>query len=207
ETSTYRLELPPSLTTRRIHPVFHVNLLRRHVPNDDVMFPSRLTPGPYDFGAQEDDETFIDEVLGHQWVDNRTLELRVRFTDGDTLWQSLNSMRDTEALQTYLDLQGGRHPRSLSKHCVTGWSEHICNAAAVLIGCPSALSLMLLAFPCRVIRPVTARGRVSVGDNHGRRPKPMGGGRRRDFQCDELRSALQISPHCFFFFLVDAVTL
>ncbi|KAF9006391.1 hypothetical protein BDZ89DRAFT_900549, partial [Hymenopellis radicata] len=113
DSSTYKLDLPPTLTARRIHPVFHVNLLRRHVPSDDVLFPKRLTPGPYDFGGQEDDELYIDEILGHQWVNNKTLEFHVRFTDGDTLWQSLESMRDTEALQTYLDLQGVKHPRSL----------------------------------------------------------------------------------------------
>ena len=38
-TSTVTLELPPELTTRWVHPTFHMSLLRAHVPNDNARFP------------------------------------------------------------------------------------------------------------------------------------------------------------------------
>jgi hypothetical protein len=41
EMSDYVLELTPELVARRIHPRFHVSLLRAHEPNDDALFPSR----------------------------------------------------------------------------------------------------------------------------------------------------------------------
>ncbi len=37
--STITLELPPELKARWIHPTFHVNLIRAHIPNNDKRFP------------------------------------------------------------------------------------------------------------------------------------------------------------------------
>ena len=37
--STITLDLPPELTARRVHPMFHVSLIQAHIPNDDGMFP------------------------------------------------------------------------------------------------------------------------------------------------------------------------
>src|SRR6266481_7304005 len=37
--STITLELLPELKARQIHPTFHVNLIRAHIPNDDERFP------------------------------------------------------------------------------------------------------------------------------------------------------------------------
>ena len=37
--STITLELLPELKARWIHPTFHVNLIRAHIPNDDEKFP------------------------------------------------------------------------------------------------------------------------------------------------------------------------
>ncbi|KIY68288.1 hypothetical protein CYLTODRAFT_443477 [Cylindrobasidium torrendii FP15055 ss-10] len=114
ETSTYTLELPPSLKERNLHSTFHISVLRRYVPNDDVLFPSRRVPGPYDFGAQPGEEVYVDEISAHRWVDT-ALEFRVHWADGDVEWEPLTTVRDLEALDTYLALQGVKFTRQLSK--------------------------------------------------------------------------------------------
>jgi hypothetical protein len=52
--SNYELELLAELVRRRIHPRFHVSLLRPHQPNDDALFPNRKRAELYDFGAPDD---------------------------------------------------------------------------------------------------------------------------------------------------------
>jgi hypothetical protein len=31
------------------------------------MFPDRVQPDPYAFGALDEQEWFVDEIIGHQW--------------------------------------------------------------------------------------------------------------------------------------------
>ena len=65
QSSTYTLELPAALQKRRIVPTFHVALLQPYHANNDVAFPDRTQLEPYDFGAPDDQEWFVDEILGH----------------------------------------------------------------------------------------------------------------------------------------------
>ena len=37
--STVTLDLPPELTARRVHPMFHTSLIWAHIPNEDGRFP------------------------------------------------------------------------------------------------------------------------------------------------------------------------
>jgi len=39
--ATYKIDLPLELRRRGVHPVFHASLLRIHIQNDDICFPSR----------------------------------------------------------------------------------------------------------------------------------------------------------------------
>jgi len=39
--ATYKIDLPLELRRRGIHPAFHASLLRIHISNDDIRFPSR----------------------------------------------------------------------------------------------------------------------------------------------------------------------
>ena len=104
--STVTLELPPELTTQRVHPTFHVSLLRAHIPNDDARFPCRDTKAYYDFRAANDPEWFIDEILAHCWVDTSGLEFQVHWTLGDVTWEPLASCKELTALDEYLELRG-----------------------------------------------------------------------------------------------------
>jgi hypothetical protein len=62
--SNYRLELPAELV-RRIHPRFHVSLLRPHQPNNDALFLNRKRAESYDFGAPDDAKWTVDKLVGH----------------------------------------------------------------------------------------------------------------------------------------------
>ena len=62
DTSNYTLELPTGLN---VHPTFHVELLRKHEPNDDNIFPHRDARAFYDVGNDEEQEWLVDEI---RWV-------------------------------------------------------------------------------------------------------------------------------------------
>jgi len=116
ETSMYELELPTALRERRIHPKFHVSLLWPYNASNDTLFPNWIQPEPYDFGTDDNQEWFVDEILGHHW-DGRDLELEVRWSLGDTTWEPLANCKDLAALDRYLELQGIKRPAQLARRC------------------------------------------------------------------------------------------
>jgi hypothetical protein len=79
------------------------------------MFPNRVHPEPYDFGAPDDQEWFVEEIVDHRWTDKQDLELEVQWGLGNTTWEPLSTCKDLEALDRYLELHGMRHPAQLSK--------------------------------------------------------------------------------------------
>jgi hypothetical protein len=42
-------------------------LLRPHEANDNALFPNRHYPDAYDFGAPDDTEWFVEEIMAHRW--------------------------------------------------------------------------------------------------------------------------------------------
>ena len=110
---TVTLELPPELMAQQVHLTFHASLLRAHIPNDNVRFPNRDTKAYYDFGAADEHEWFVDEILAHRWVDSTGLELQVHGTLGNVTWEPLASCKELAALDEYLQLCGVKQPRDL----------------------------------------------------------------------------------------------
>ena len=111
--STVTLELLLELAARRVHPTFHVSLIRAHMPNDNMKFPCRDTKSFYDFGATDEPKWFVDEILAHHWVDQAGLEFQVHWTLGDVTWEPLASCKELAALDEYLELRGDRRPHNL----------------------------------------------------------------------------------------------
>ena len=110
----YGVELPESLRKRRIHPQFHVNLLRRHEPNDDDRFPHRDVKSYYDFGDDEKEEWLVDEIKGHRWIGNK-IEFEVRWNLGDSTWEPYDHVKKLVALDEYLALQGTKSWKTLPR--------------------------------------------------------------------------------------------
>ena len=65
ETSNYTLELPSELIRRRVHPKFHVGLLRPHESNNDTLFPNRVSVDVYVFGTPDNAEWIVDKLNSH----------------------------------------------------------------------------------------------------------------------------------------------
>jgi len=114
ETSNYMLELPSELVKRRVHPKFHVGLLRPHEPNDDTLFPNRVSVDAYDFSAPDDAEWIVDELDSHRW-NGKDLEFQVCCNTGETMWEPLESCKELAALDQYLMLMGVKHWRQLPR--------------------------------------------------------------------------------------------
>ena len=106
------IELPPELKDRRISPTFHSNLVWPYVKNNDILFPKREAKIYYNFGHNDEQEWFINEILAHRWTNNN-LELQVKWMLGDIIWEPIDSCKKLEALDSYLELRGVTHTRDL----------------------------------------------------------------------------------------------
>ena len=85
-------------------PTFHTSLIRPFVPNDEVQFPKWEAKSFYDFGNDDDQEWFVEEIIAHRWEGDKNLSLQVRWTIGDVPWEPYNICKDLEALDRYLEI-------------------------------------------------------------------------------------------------------
>ena len=85
-------------------PTFDTSLVRPFVPNNEVQFPKREAKSFYDFGNDDDQEWFVEEIIAHKWEGDKNLSLQVRWTLGDVTWEPYNICKDLEALDRYLEL-------------------------------------------------------------------------------------------------------
>ena len=113
-TDNYTIELPQQLKDRQIHPTFHVNLLRRHEPNDDRLFLKQDAQAFYDMGNPDDTEWLVDEITAHRWVGNK-VKFLVKWNLGDSTWELHTHCRDLEVLDDYLELHGAQSVQRLPK--------------------------------------------------------------------------------------------
>jgi hypothetical protein len=109
-----RLELPPSLSRRKIGPTFHVKLIRPYHKNDESLFPNRQIDLNYDFDQLDEEEWFVEEILSHKWS-GRSVQFEVLWTLGDITWEPLAHCNKLAALDDYLRLHGCRSPSQLQK--------------------------------------------------------------------------------------------
>jgi hypothetical protein len=113
ETSTYKLKLPPDLAKRNVHDIFHENVLKPFVSNDNKLFPKREALMHYEFGNDPDQEWVVEAIEDHKWSTN--LLFKVRWQYGDATWEPLDVVSDLEALDHYLELEGVTKPLLLCR--------------------------------------------------------------------------------------------
>ncbi|KAF6753624.1 hypothetical protein DFP72DRAFT_794396, partial [Ephemerocybe angulata] len=91
----------------RIHNRFHVNLLRPHFPSDATNFPNREEPDAYDFGAPDDVEWHVEEIVDHAWVKGTNkYQFLVKWSIGEPTWEPQSECNKLAAMDRYLELMG-----------------------------------------------------------------------------------------------------
>ncbi|KIJ59000.1 hypothetical protein HYDPIDRAFT_101556, partial [Hydnomerulius pinastri MD-312] len=118
-TSSYTLELPLEMRECRIHPTFHISLLRKHEANNNTLCLKREASTFYDVGTSEETEWVVDKILAHQW-EGQAMSFLIKWNLGDTSWEPYNNCKELEALDEYLELAGVKSwrqlPRRLTPH-------------------------------------------------------------------------------------------
>jgi hypothetical protein len=102
------------MSTRRIHSVFHVQLLHPFVANDQNLFPKHDAKYYYNYGEPDDNEWVVKEIIRHQW-NGKAIEFNVRWSLGDTTWKLLEHCDELQALDEYLILMNAKDWQYLSK--------------------------------------------------------------------------------------------
>jgi hypothetical protein len=113
-TSNYTLDLPTELKRCRMHPTFHVSLLRPVVENDDTLLPNRVLASIYDVSQPDGAEYKVEEILGHSWVRNK-LRFIVKWSLGDITTEPIEHVEELSALDKYLEPQGVTNADGLSR--------------------------------------------------------------------------------------------
>jgi hypothetical protein len=103
--SYYTLALPDELLKRRIHPMFHSQLLRPAVLNDDARFPNCEATFFYDFGNDPEREWLVDSIVNHSFTGNSII-FHVLWEMGETTCEPLRNCKDLAALNRYFELHG-----------------------------------------------------------------------------------------------------
>ena len=116
------IELPQALKDRRISPTFHTNIVWPYVKYNDSLFPKWEANTYYNFGNNDKQEWFVNEILANKWA-NDDLELQVKWTLGDVTWEPISSCKDLEALDKYLELWGIKRARDLLRCMQVNWSH------------------------------------------------------------------------------------
>ena len=72
------------------------------MPNNDGKFPCQDTKLYYDFGTAKEPEWFVNEILGHCWVNQNELEFQICWTLGDIMWEPLIECKELKALDNFI---------------------------------------------------------------------------------------------------------
>ena len=101
----YKLDLPP---TMRIHPIFHVSLLKCYTPNNEELFPDREITPPEPILVNDIEEFEVEEILDQRITKqgNRSTPQYLIKWKGyplhDATWELLSNLTNAdEALKNY----------------------------------------------------------------------------------------------------------
>ncbi|KAF7325796.1 hypothetical protein MKEN_00430200 [Mycena kentingensis (nom. inval.)] len=97
---TFKLDLPPELKRRGIHPAFHSSLLRIHIPNDDRRFPGRQVAQVTGIG-EGSDEWAVRKIIAHSGKGSDA-KFEVEWMNGDTAWFPYKQVEHLSSLADYL---------------------------------------------------------------------------------------------------------
>jgi hypothetical protein len=100
--NSFQIDLPANMKQRGIHDVFHVSLLRIHVPNDDRRFPGRLDCQLGIAGDSKTNEWAVDRIFSHHGRCSKAL-FEVLWKSGDKSWMPYNQAKKLQALVEYLE--------------------------------------------------------------------------------------------------------
>ena len=103
EKSVYTLDLPNEPNR---FPTFHASLLRKFIPNDNILFPSQALPGPEPVVTDNgEEEWFIDRILDERarrkW--KQYLVCWGGWGDEEDHWLPGRELKYTEALEHWLN--------------------------------------------------------------------------------------------------------
>ena len=115
QTSNYQLELPDEMKSCHILNQFHTDRLRPCLENDEKLFPGREVKYFYDYGTPEDEEWYVDAIIGHTW-EGRKIKFHVKWSLGDTTWEPYEHCKDLIALDEHLALRHVSDWQKLSWH-------------------------------------------------------------------------------------------
>jgi hypothetical protein len=101
---SYKIDLPPELKQRGVHPTFHASLLWRHIPNDNRLFPGQLA-SQLGFADQLEPEWSVKGIIRHQYSGKDAMFL-LEWGTGDCTWLPYHDVQVLDALQDYFEVLG-----------------------------------------------------------------------------------------------------
>ena len=101
-------------TSTTIHPIFHVSQLKHYIPNNPILFPSRILTQPPPVFTTDGLEEYLVEEIVNSWRVGRGWQFLVRwlgYRPKHDLWTASSELDDCEALNNWYK-SGGDGPDS-----------------------------------------------------------------------------------------------
>jgi hypothetical protein len=111
----YRLELPPSL---RVHPVFHVSLLRAYVKPDSIPYRESPDPPPPAISINDHEEFEVEQIVDKR-LHRRRVEYLVRwvgYPEHEATWEPVTNLTNArDAIADFENPAGGNDEFSVDE--------------------------------------------------------------------------------------------
>src|SRR6201996_7023591 len=103
----YKLDIPEEWIKKRVHPVFHINLLKRHVPTidseDNAEHIVDIEP------SEQEPEYEVDKIIGKRLGKDKQMEYLILwkgYPESEATWESSDVVQDLKALDEFEDACG-----------------------------------------------------------------------------------------------------